>query len=65
MINNLEWAAHIVGSKDDFPLRVCCVCVCVITNFRTEAEKVQNETGMHCHIKVKGSYQRLILLWEK
>lgn len=54
-----------MGSKDDFPLRVCCVCVCVITNFRTEAEKVQNETGMHCHIKVKGSYQRLILLWEK
>ena len=58
-----------MGSKDDIPLRafcVCvCVCVCVITNFRTEAEKVQNETGMHCHIKVKGNYQRLILLWEK
>lgn len=64
MINNLEWAAHILDSKDDFPLRAFFFCF-IITNFRTEAEKAQNDTGMQCHIKVKGRYQKLILLWEK
>lgn len=41
-------------SKYNFPLKAFFG---IMTNFRTEAEKVQNETGTYCLSKVKGSYQ--------